>query len=205
MPGVVDNDFRGEIKILLKNDSDNPFTIPLDKPISQLLIIPYASFHPKLTNHLSKSTRGTKGFGSSDKPTTSLGIKGEIIHLLKSAGRPPSTHFLGATPCQAPVRLMSLTGIKSSVIIDSGSNISLISSQLISQIQPPLKIKTGQKIKISQVTGRSSTNEYVNIDLYFITENGPVRLDLEAYVVKDMNAPIILGNEFADQYSLSII
>jgi len=24
-------------------------------------------------------------------------------------------------------------------------------------------------------------------------------------VVKDMNAPIILGNEFADQYSLSII
>jgi len=100
---------------------------------------------------------------------------------------------------------MSLTGTKSSVIIDSGSNISLISSQLTSQINPPLKIKTGQKIKISQVTSQSSTNEYVNIDLYFNTENGPVRLDLEAYVVKDMNAPIILGNEFADQYSLSII
>jgi len=100
---------------------------------------------------------------------------------------------------------MSLSGTKSSVIIDSGSNISLISSQLISQIQPPLKIKTGQKIKISQVTGWSSTNEYVNIDLYFNMEDGPVRLDLEAYVIKDMNAPIILGNEFADQYSLSII
>ena len=94
---------------------------------------------------------------------------------------------------------MSLMGTKSSVIIDSGSNISLISSQLISQIQPPLKIK------ISQVTSRSSTNEYINIDLYFDTEDGPVGLNLEAYVVKDMNAPIILGNEFADQYSLSII
>jgi len=205
MPGVIDNDFRGEIKLLLKNDSDNPFTIPLDKPISQLLIIPYANFQPKLTNHLVKTTRGTEGFGSTDKTTISLGTKGEIIQLPKSAGRPPGTHFLGATPCQALVRLMSLTGIESMVIIDSGSNISLISSQLISQIQPPLKIKIGQKIKISQVTGRSSTSEYVNIDLYFDTEDGPVRLDLEAYVVKDMNAPIILGNEFADQYSLSII
>ena len=56
MPGVIDNDFRGEIKILLKNDGDNPFTIPLDKPISQLLIIPYTSFQPKLVNYLSKTT-----------------------------------------------------------------------------------------------------------------------------------------------------
>ena len=54
MPGVIDNDFRGEIKILLNNYGDNPFTIPLDKPISQLLIIPYASFQLKLVNHLSK-------------------------------------------------------------------------------------------------------------------------------------------------------
>ncbi len=28
---------------------------------------------------------------------------------------------------------------------------------------------------------------------------------LEAYVVKDMNTPLILGNDFADQYSLSIL
>jgi len=56
MPGVIDNDFRGEIKILLKNDGNDPFTIPLDKPISQLLIIPYASFQPKLVNHLTKTT-----------------------------------------------------------------------------------------------------------------------------------------------------
>ena len=179
--------------------------IPLNKPISQLLIIPYASFPLKLVNHLLGTSWGAKGFGSTDKTVISLGIKGEIIQLSKSAGWPPGTHFLGATPCQAPIRLMSITGTKSSVIIDSGSNISLISSQLIPQIQPTPKIKTGQKIKISQVTGWSSTDEYVNIDLYFDMEDGPVKLNLEAYVVKDMNAPIILGNEFADQYSLSII
>jgi hypothetical protein len=32
-----------------------------------------------------------------------------------------------------------------------------------------------------------------------------VSLRLEAYIVKDMNAPLILGNDFTDQYSLLII
>ena len=76
---------------------------------------------------------------------------------------------------------------------------------MVSQIQPPVKPKTGQQIKINQVTGQSSTDEYINIDLYFNTDEGPVKVALEAYIVKDMNAPIILGNEFVDQYSLSII
>jgi len=111
-----------------------------------------------LVNNLSEPPQGNKGFSSTDKPATSLGIMGEIIQLFKSSGHPPGTHFLGATPCQALVILMSLAGIKSSVIIDSGSNISLISSHLIPQIQPPLKVKTGQKIKISQVTGLPQTN-----------------------------------------------
>ena len=30
-------------------------------------------------------------------------------------------------------------------------------------------------------------------------------MDIDAYIVKDMNAPLILGNDFADQYSLSIL
>ena len=33
----------------------------------------------------------------------------------------------------------------------------------------------------------------------------PAVLRLEAYIIKDMNALLILGNDFADQYSLSII
>ena len=39
----------------------------------------------------------------------------------------------------------------------------------------------------------------------FETNGNTVSLKLEAYIVKDMNAPLILGNDFADQYSLSII
>jgi len=57
MPRVIDNDYRGEIKLLIKNEGDNSFAIPMDKPISQLLIVPYARFHPKLASTLSESSR----------------------------------------------------------------------------------------------------------------------------------------------------
>jgi len=50
-----------------------------------------------------------------------------------------------------------------------------------------------------------STNQYISLDLYFKTSPDPAVLCLEAYIVKDMNALLILGNDFTDQYSLSII
>jgi hypothetical protein len=91
------------------------------------------------------------------------------------------------------------------MVVDSGSNISLISSRLLESMNPRPKEKSGQSIKINQVTGRSSTDKYVPITTYFETPKGLVSMDIDAYIVKDMNAPLILGNDFVDQYSLSIL
>ena len=33
----------------------------------------------------------------------------------------------------------------------------------------------------------------------------PFKINVEAYVVKGMSTPLILGNDFADQYSISVI
>ncbi len=60
-------------------------------------------------------------------------------------------------------------------------------------------------INLIQVTGTSTISGFVNINLYFNTDEGPVQLNVDAYIVKGMTAPFILGNDFADQYSLSII
>ena len=46
---------------------------------------------------------------------------------------------------------------------------------------------------------------YVDLPLIFTTDQGPIRADVEACIVKGMTTPLILGNDFADQYSLSII
>jgi len=65
-------------------------------------------------------------------------------------------------------------------------------------MQNPPKVKQGQRINLVQVTGNTSISEYVEIDLYFHTPGGPVKINVEAYVVKGMTSPFILGNDFAD-------
>ena len=45
----------------------------------------------------------------------------------------------------------------------------------------------------------------MNLPIIFETDSGPVQIDVEAYVVKGMTTPVILGNDFADQFSISIV
>lgn len=65
--GVIDSDYRGEVKLLIRNESKHPLTILGGERIAQLILVPY--FMPKpqqvLTrDHLSKTERGDGGFGS---------------------------------------------------------------------------------------------------------------------------------------------
>ena len=48
-------------------------------------------------------------------------------------------------------------------------------------------------------------SEYVTVPIYFDSDSKPVQIEIKAYVVKGMATPIILGNDFADQYSISLI
>jgi dUTP pyrophosphatase len=60
--GVIDADYRGEIKVLLKNISEDPYKIQRGDRIAQLVIVPVllAAF----TDIWNDTERGTGGFGS---------------------------------------------------------------------------------------------------------------------------------------------
>lgn len=62
--GVIDSDYRGEIKILLLNTTDDDFLISSGDRIAQgmLLKIDQASF--QFVSELSNTNRGEGGFGS---------------------------------------------------------------------------------------------------------------------------------------------
>ena len=81
----------------------------------------------------------------------------------------------------------------------------IISQQAYDSLQYKTKIHQGQHINLVQVTGKTTISGYVPLNLYFPTEHGPVELLVEAYVVKGMTTLFILGNDFADQYALSLI
>lgn len=65
--GVVDSDYRGEIKVSLHNDSETKRVVePLQK-IAQLVVVPFLSVDFVETEELDETLRGDGGFGSTGK------------------------------------------------------------------------------------------------------------------------------------------
>lgn len=62
--GWIDSDYRGEIKVELKNFSSQDFIVEAGDRIAQLIILPIATPDLELTDQLPPSPRGTGGFGS---------------------------------------------------------------------------------------------------------------------------------------------
>ena len=81
-------------------------------------------------------------------------------------------------------------------------DITLISARTLETLLEAPQIKKGQKINLIQVTEKASILGYVDLELYFHIKDGPVKIKVEAYIVKGMTTPLILGNNFMDQYSL---
>ena len=65
--GVIDSDYRGEIKVILFNSTKEPFEIKKGDRIIQGVIQDYYTPEFIETKELSDSHRGEKGFGSTGK------------------------------------------------------------------------------------------------------------------------------------------
>ena len=63
-PGLIDAGYRGEIKVVLVNLSDQTFPIERGDRIAQLVVIPVAVQEFEIVEHLPDSHRGSGGFGS---------------------------------------------------------------------------------------------------------------------------------------------
>ena len=66
-PGTIDSDYRGEIKIILFNHSNENFIINNNDRIAQMVLTPIIKMKLEETNELPESIRGKGGFGSTGK------------------------------------------------------------------------------------------------------------------------------------------
>jgi hypothetical protein len=66
-------------------------------------------------------------------------------------------------------------------------------------------LQNGQRVTLIQATGKTLITGFVNLNHLFTTPTGIVKFSVEAYVVKGMSTDFILGNDFVDQYDLSIV
>ena len=62
-PGTIDSDYRGEIKVILINLSQDDFVVNNGDRICQMVIHKYERFEWDLSDQLSESSRGEGGFG----------------------------------------------------------------------------------------------------------------------------------------------
>lgn len=69
-PGTIDPDYRGEIKVVLINHGEAPFTVQKGDRIAQLVICPVAIAEMVEVSALPPTARGAGGYGST-------GVRGE--------------------------------------------------------------------------------------------------------------------------------
>lgn len=63
-PGTVDADYRGEIKVILANLGEEPFTIERGMRIAQMVIARHENIAWEIVEDLEDTSRGAGGFGS---------------------------------------------------------------------------------------------------------------------------------------------
>lgn len=65
--GVIDNGYRGNIKVVLANLTNEKKKLEAGSAIAQLILIPVINEDIEIVNKLSKTKRQTKGFGSTNR------------------------------------------------------------------------------------------------------------------------------------------
>jgi len=66
-PGTVDADYRGEVKVILVNLSNEEFVIRDGERIAQMIVAKHERIEWQQAQELDETARGTGGFGSTGK------------------------------------------------------------------------------------------------------------------------------------------
>ncbi|QRW24333.1 hypothetical protein RhiXN_10657 [Rhizoctonia solani] len=119
---------------------------------------------------------------------TATAKNGEEITLKQLMSRPPGTAFFGSKATIIKGWLQTNNGPKKRITFDSGSEITLINESILKTLDPSPRLITVYFPSI-----------------IFDTEQGLVKMIVEAYIVPHMNTPFILGTDFASQYQLSLV
>ncbi len=62
-PGTIDEDYRGEVKVLLANMGQEPFTVEAGMRVAQLIVAPVCRVEVAEVETLEDTARGDGGFG----------------------------------------------------------------------------------------------------------------------------------------------
>jgi len=198
--GVTNGDYRETPKASSHYHYGSLFQATPEQTMVQILFLLLRQPLVTRARCSSKTSGGPDGFGSTNIKTIACGA----VKFQPVARGAPAATFLGAHPSQTAIRLNTPDGPNAKVVTRLGYINSSVSSKPLEQLRPPPRPGEGRLIKNDQIIGHSSSMHYFPRDLRLGTAREFVYMRLEAYIVGNMSAPLILGNDCADRCSLSI-
>ncbi|KII89481.1 hypothetical protein PLICRDRAFT_68713, partial [Plicaturopsis crispa FD-325 SS-3] len=131
----------------------------------------------------------------------------EKVVKVPATRRPPDgKSAIGTSVLSVRGRLGSLTSEYVDLRLDSGADISLISSDFYESMSSPPRLRQGERMQLWQLTDKSTTMRgFVHMPVYMDAEDGSVvETTVEAYVVPGMSVPILLGEDYQINYELTV-
>src|SRR6266849_3208392 len=118
---------------------------------------------------------------------------------------PDGMGSLGTHALIAEVRIGSNEADPVKGRLDSGADITLMSEEFWAALPDRPTPKEGVRMKLYHLTGQAKVLGYIKTKLFMTTFDGTtVEFDLEAYVIKDMRVPLLLGEDFQTAYEIGV-
>ena len=182
---------------------------------AQLRSLPEANLHKVYPLHCNKRKNKGKHRDSNATLTTEekSPIKvtrytyepGKVFPTIKGRSLLEGMGSLGSKALHMRARIHKLDSSDVKAWLDSGADITLISEEFWKSMTDSPRLREGMRMKLYHLTGGAKVLGYIKTELYATAQDESiVSFELEAYVVRNMNVPILLGEDFQTIYELSI-
>ncbi|PPQ83356.1 hypothetical protein CVT26_015166, partial [Gymnopilus dilepis] len=128
-----------------------------------------------------------------------------IIVVRKGRALPDGFASLGAKALHIKAQIASLNQEPIKVRLDTGADITLMSEDFYHSIDGLPRIKEGVRMKLYHLTGGARVLGYIKTPIYARTSEGEIlEFEMEAYVVRGMRVPLLIGEDFQTCYELGL-
>ena len=140
-----------------------------------------------------------------DMTTEHIYEPGKVFPAAKGRSLPEGMGSLGSKALHMRARIHKLDSNDVKARLDSGADITLISEEFWKTMVDPPRLREGMRMKLYHLTGGAKVLGYIKTELYATAQDESiVSFELEAYVVRNMNVPLLLGEDFQTTYELSV-
>lgn len=102
-------------------------------------------------------------------------------------------------------KIGSLQNTPENVRLDSGADITLMLEEFYNSLEGLPKLKEGLRMKLYHLTGDAKVLGYTRTILYACaSDHTIISFKLEAYIVRGMRVPILLGEDFQTTYEIGL-